>query len=180
MAFLRSLSRTLFINSAKIKLGQIKTVSYSVLSTQTHLPQACPTPHLVIKSCSRKHHGHLIGPLGLILPLTHLMVPEMQTTWVTHQPVRKLPPDLRQKHINSPFSVHTQPSTESECEVIQTGINKQTLEVQVFTNQGQNVLLKMFIWTGASSSANIPRQMLILISSNTSCACLEISNNVEK
>lgn len=107
MAFLRSLSRTLFINSAKITLGQIKEY-HSVLSTQTHLPQACPTPYLVIKSCSRKHHGHLIGPLGLILPLTHLMVPEMQTTWVTHQPVRKLPPDLRtEAHQQSIPSSHT-------------------------------------------------------------------------
>lgn len=56
-----------------------------------------PTPYLVIEGCTREHHGYLIGPLRLILPLVHLVVPEMQAARVAHQPVRKFPPDLRRE-----------------------------------------------------------------------------------
>lgn len=58
------------------------------------------TSYLVIESCTREHHGHFIGPLRLILPLVHLMVPEMQAAWVAHQPVGKFPPDLGTEHTN--------------------------------------------------------------------------------
>jgi hypothetical protein len=61
----------------------------------------------VIEGCAREHHGHLIGPFRLILPLVHLVVPEMQAAWVAHQAVGKFPPDLEKKHTNEPSPART-------------------------------------------------------------------------
>ena len=98
MAFISPLTRTFFLNSAEIQLGQTEQTACARLGhLRPTCPRLLPPSYLVIKRCPREHHGYLIGPLRLILPLIHLMVPEMQTTWVTHQPVRKFPPHLRQE-----------------------------------------------------------------------------------
>lgn len=52
--------------------------------------------HLVVESSSSQNHGDLIGPLWFILPLPHLMVPEVQAAWVAHKPVWEFPPYLEQ------------------------------------------------------------------------------------
>lgn len=59
----------------------------------------------MVESRTREHHGHFIGPLRLVLPLVHLMVPEMQAAWVAYQPVRKFPPDLGTEHTDKPSPV---------------------------------------------------------------------------
>lgn len=53
--------------------------------------------HLVVEGGSGQDHGDLVGPLRLVLPLPHLVVPEVQPARVAHQPVGELPPHLGNK-----------------------------------------------------------------------------------
>lgn len=93
MAFLSSLNRTFFLNLAKTSMGAVKQARRPRPAGRAR-PPAGPA-HLVVEGRAREHHGHLVGPLGLVLPLARLVVPEVQAARVTHQPVRELAPDLR-------------------------------------------------------------------------------------
>lgn len=105
--------QNIFPKCSKNSIEPIKRVSYSPLHQLGPTPPSPLPPYLVIESCPREYHGHLISPLRLVLPLIHLMVPEMQTTRVTHQAVRKFPPDLRTETHQLSFPVQTQLSTVS-------------------------------------------------------------------
>lgn len=109
--------------------------------------------YLVVKSCSREHHGHLISPLRLVFPLIHLMVPEMQAARVAHQPIRKFPPDLR------------------------TEAQPQSAPAQM-TRRDSAVTSSSPLRPSNGSSANVWRQTPSLGSSKTSCMCLGILNTV--
>lgn len=151
------LRRTFFLNSAEIQLGHTEQASCVQCCHLRPTCPACPPPYLVIKSCPREHHGHLIGPLRLVLPLTHLVVPEVQTTGVTHQTVRKLPPDLREKHIQfrqraNPV-LHHPNGTEGLPEPDPHQLRLEWASEEVFRN-GYSTNIRRYVWALISSKSS--------------------------